>query len=251
MENNKKECKFCTEQTTLINAHIIPQTFVINQTKKSNIKNLVEVTKDIDKSGKVIIGNGYSDKDILCQLCDQKFGDQENKLKNFLSNSSDINKYYYRRISLAIKGILWKAHITSHQEFKHIYLGKYEKILYNSLSHSLNNPAEVPTQDFPIWLRRYKNLGNGDSKNDVILNMINCGSKGRDKFNGTLYRFDFSNHQIIIRVGGNTLPEAVNNFISNDTPNISEICYKFNNSLEDIFNPNQTILQAFNQVCLN
>jgi hypothetical protein len=252
MENNKQECKFCTKQETLIKAHIVPQTFVTNQAKTSNSKNLVEVTKDIDKSGKVIKNNGYFDKDILCQLCDQKFGVWEKTLKIFLSNSSNMNNYCYRSISLAMKEIIWKAHITSRQEFNHIYLGKkYKKILYNSLSRSLNNPDEVPPQDFPIWLRRYKNLGNGDSKYDIIFTMINCGSKGRDPFHGTLYRFDFNNHQIIIRVGGNTLPEAVNNFISNDTPNISEICYKFNNSLEDRFNPNQTILQAFNQVCLN
>jgi hypothetical protein len=202
MENNKQECKFCKEYKKLIKAHIVPQTFVKNQAKTSNDVS-VEVIKDIDKSGKVIKNNGYFDKDILCHLCDKEFGVWEETLKIFLSNSSNMNNYCYRSISLAMKGIIWKAHITSRQEFNHIYLGKkYEKILYNSLSRSLNNPDEVPPQDFPIWLRRYKNLGNGHIKNDIIFNMINCGSKGRDIFHGTLYRFDFSNHQIIIRVGG-------------------------------------------------
>ena len=117
--------------------------------------------------------------------------------------------------------------------------------MYDSLSYSLNNPDEVPPQDFPICIQRYKNvLGNTNNKSDVILNMINCGSKGRDPYYGTLYRFDFSGHQIIIRVGGDTLPKTINQFITNDTPNIVEISYRFSSTVEDIFNPNQSMVRA-------
>lgn len=248
-KDKMEQCKFCTELKELIDAHIIPKAFVRNKVKEYGNKNLVEVEKD--KSGKEVRSNGYWDNHILCSSCDNVLGSCEKMLIEFLRNSNDINKYNYRKISLAIKGILWKAHITSNQEFKHIGLGKYGDKLYTSLKVSLSQPNSMPSQDFPIWIQRYKNvLGNSHNKNDSIFNMINCGSKGRDPYYGTLYRFDFSGHQIIIRVGGDPLPKTINRFITNDKSNIVEISYRFSSTLEDIYKPKQSMLRAISQITL-
>lgn len=244
-----KECKLCKEFKKLIKAHIIPQAFVSNKVKEYGNRNLVEVEKD--KSGKEVKANGYFDPNILCNVCDQKFGACEKMLIEFLRNSNNIKKYDYRNINLAIKGVLWKAHTTSHKEFRHIDLGKYGDNLHDSLQDSLSNPDLIPPQDFLIQIQRYKNaLGNSNSKNDVIFNMINCGSKARDDYGGTLYRFDFSGHQIIIRVGGGPLPKTISRFITDDKPNIVEIPYRFSSTVEDIFNPNQSMVQAISQTKL-
>jgi hypothetical protein len=252
-------CKFCRKDKKLIEAHIIPQAFVRKKVKEYK-GDLIEVAKDknnkekrkgdgycVDKDGTVRIqSNGYFDANILCDECDKKFGKCEDKLIKFLTDSTDVNKYDYRSISLAIKGILWKAHITTNQQFIHINLGKYGDVLYDSLLSHLNNQDKIPPQNFPIWIQRYKNvLGNSNSKNDVIFNMTNYGSKGRDEYYGILYRFDFSGHQIIIRVGGNPLPKTINQFIANDKANISEVLYSFSGNVNDIINPNPSIIKAF------
>ena len=257
------ECKFCRKtKKNLIKAHIIPQAFVRKKAKEYGTdlivvakgKNNKEKRKGdgyrVDKDGTVRIqSNGYFDPNILCDECDRKFGKCEDKLITFLIDSIDVNKYDYRSISLAIKGILWKAHITTNQEFTHIDLGKkYGDVLYNCLLLHLDNKDKIPPQDFPIWIQRYKNVL-GNSKNDVIFNMINNGSKNRDECHGILYRFDFSGHRIIIRVGGEPLTN-LNQFIANDKANISEVVYRFSGNVNDIFNPNPSIIKAFHSMHL-
>lgn len=259
------ECKFCRKVKKLIKAHILPQAFVRNKVKEYEY-DLIEVAKDknnkekrkgdgyrVDKYGTVLIqSNGYFDSNILCEDCDKKFGKCENKLIRFLADSTDVNKYDYKGISPAIKGILWKAHITTNQEFSFVNLGIYANKLYDSLQTSFDEPELIPPQDFPIWIQQYKNiLGDRNNKNDVLQNMISTGVKTRDKYFGTLYCFDFSGHKVTIRVGGNQFPQTINQFITNNKPNVSEIPYIFDGTLEDIDNPNQTIAQAISQIVLN
>ena len=144
--NKVAKCKFCKEDKKLIDAHIIPRAFVRNKVKEYNNKNLIQIKKDTI-GYKIIKSNSYFDGKILCHNCDNKFCDQT--LIESLENSYDANIYNYRKISIAIKAILWKAYITTIQEFNQIDLGKiYGDKLYNSLKHSIKYPEEIPPQDF-------------------------------------------------------------------------------------------------------
>jgi hypothetical protein len=243
------ECKFCREDKSLIKAHIIPQAFIKQEVKNSNYKNLRCIYKD--KSRYTIIkANGYFDRDILCQSCDNKLGVCEDTLIKFLRTNKESD-YNYRNINIAIKGILWKAHITTRPEFNAINLGlKYRDELYNSITYSLNHPEKLPTQDFQIWIQRYKNIYT-NNKQDVLANMITCGTKARDEFHGTLYYFDFSKHKVIIRISGKHLPKHINKFITNSTANISDILYCHRDTEKNIFFPNKTVLNAFYTITLN
>ena len=242
------ECKFCKKDKMLIRAHIIPQAIIARQVKQYCCKNLIQIGRDREKP-KPIKANGYFDKDILCSECDGQFGKYEEKLINFLHDSK--NDYNYRNISLAIKGILWKAHITNHQEFQNINLGKYSKVLYESLSNCFNIAVSIPPQDFLIWIKRYKNTSTIISTQDILANMINCGIHCRDDYYGRLYRFDFWGYQILIRVGGELLPKSFNRFLTYDQHNISEITYSFTGSKNDIESSNRSILNVFQEVTIN
>jgi len=82
--------------------------------------------------------------------------------------------------------------------------------------------------------------------------MINpVSDKSRDDYYGTLYTFNFSNHKIIIRVGGEKLPKTINRFITNDKSNIDEICYRFDITMEDIHITLQSMVQALNQLYID
>lgn len=256
-KNITGKCRFCGKHKKFIEAHIIPAAFSRDVVKrKGDGKTLIEVSKK--QGGKIVQSNGYRDLNILCGGCDGILGAYEGALIVFLRDSKNISRYNYRKINIAIKGILWKAHITSRPEFKDINLGKYGDKLYESLKSSIEVLDSTPPQDFPIWICRYKNdLGTENNKSDILYNMISCGSRGRDYYHGTLYRFDFTGHQIIIRVGGESLPQYINRFINIEKPNIYEIRYTYNGiqyiyngSKVDMKNTKISILEYLTQAIL-
>ena len=85
----------------------------------------------------------------------------------------------------------------------------------------------------------------------LIVNVNNYFKRKKCTYkHNTKYRFDFSGHQIIIRVGGDPLPKTINRFITNDKSNIVEISYRFSSTLEDIYKPKQSMLRAISQITL-
>ncbi|MEZ4722685.1 MAG: hypothetical protein R2813_12490 [Flavobacteriales bacterium] len=93
---------------------------------------------------------GIYDKQILCKNCDNNLiGQYESYARKIVYPDSDIEwqkrnhrlevneagikrvilDVDYKNFKLFLLTILWKAHITSHEFFQHINLGKYEPLI--------------------------------------------------------------------------------------------------------------------------
>lgn len=147
------ECKLCLQQKPLIKAHIIPQSFYATNNLLFSDSSLFTKKRP----------NGSYDSGILCQTCD---GDVIGKFDTFAkkilidrkgvrketchnpSNPQQALSFYrledktgYDKLNKFFISVLWRASISSHEDFSSFYLGPYESlakkiILDNSYDYS-------------------------------------------------------------------------------------------------------------------
>lgn len=160
-------CQLCLEQKTLLKkSHIIPKFMYEGLFDKSH--RIIEVNIiDIDGSKKQRL-DGYYDREILCQKCDNEIlGALEtyaskalygrgNPGKNrmpevrYESNESLVSIIYnnldYTQTKLFLLSILWRAHISKLSFFDCIQLGPYaERIREMLLSGDAGKDDELET----------------------------------------------------------------------------------------------------------
>ena len=197
-------CKLCDQQKDLCDAHIIPD-WAFNEIKEGHI---VKIHGRNGKAQK--IQTGIFDKSILCADCDGnkigKYdtyaadffrGDFSNLILSGVASSGryveylDLVSYDFAQLKLFFISVLWRASITSRQEFKSVSL---EPELENVAKQAVFNNDAALAKDFYISMSFYKpsQLAKDVEKNVFIF----VPKRSADKVIG--YSFALSGFEILI-----------------------------------------------------
>lgn len=200
----KKEygiCQYCGEERKLIQAHIIPHSFM-NEIKKAD-KTLLMISLDKQCPTQ----SGIFDTSILCAKCDNTFSSYEkealklfkldlNNYKQYLYENGQTELYYKipnllinaKKIQLFFLSVLWKSSITKSTIFSKVTLAKYEDIFKNCLKQQI-----IP-DCFSVILSYYQNTALESSAKTLH-------HPGRHKMNGVnFYEFYFNGFDVRIKV---------------------------------------------------
>lgn len=169
-------CKFCLQEKTFVDAHIIPRAF-FEAIKPSNGKDRSEAlvlatnSKGMFPVKRTI--KGPSDPNLVCLDCEKRFGPLDNYairvlLRNEGSHISkhlngetlawviDSKKCDYKQIMLFFISLLWRADMTDIPFFAGVDIGPYADIAKEALLKQKSEDIEK----FSVFLARY-NLGLG------------------------------------------------------------------------------------------
>lgn len=210
------KCQYCQRETNLIDAHIIAKSL---HPSSSGFLWLVDKTGKIGK----VLNNGWFDKNILCETCDRKIGAWEKLLKKFLRNP---NYYDYQSVKLATLSIAWKAHITTHEEFRDINLEPYNEEIYELIKSK--NP--IREEEFPVWVNRYQPQ-NQSADGDLLQTGVLPGIPLCDRDGIKFVMFAFLGYQVIVKVDNQQLPPRYTKFIKVASSNIGILPYISSSSL--------------------
>ncbi|MCG3737834.1 hypothetical protein ACXHQT_16555 [Vibrio cincinnatiensis] len=134
------KCRLCGENEVLQKSHIIPKSY-FKSLKKGNGQ-LVSVTSDDTTIPKKI--NSDPKEELLCRTCEQFLSDNYEKYGTRLFKNShgvkktrkyiEFNGFKYTEYYLFLISILWRASISSLEEFSNVQLQKQiESILARSI----------------------------------------------------------------------------------------------------------------------
>lgn len=228
------KCKLCLkEYKKLCKAHIIPEFMYKDLYDEKGFLYIIEFKENKIKTKK--IPKGKYDKEILCLDCDNYINEiSENyvsKIYNVLLKGGEhdrgvkdgqipIRKFIpqipqhlaeyhfdnldYKQFKLFYLSILWRASISSLEEFEEVELGKYEQILRDMIRSE--NPGDV--EDYPVL------IFNCREDVSILEEMIHPPMKFKDKegtiylfqINGLVYTFYISKH----RTPGYALNKTIN-----------------------------------------
>ena len=134
------KCKFCGNETALIEAHIIPAGLFrrLRQGKKS-LEMITNKAGEYTKKSPT----GVYDKTIVCSKCESIWQEWDNYAQLILANKPlngrvryhnnkricyIVDNYEYRKLKLFFISMIWRASVSSHQFFSRISLTQFEDI---------------------------------------------------------------------------------------------------------------------------
>lgn len=187
------KCRLCTQKyNKLADSHILPKGFFRYLYPPDDNRALLSLN---GKSRPKRIPVGYYDNQILCIDCDNKLGKyDEYGIKIFLNdaiipfpNSNEaylIKNINYTKLKIFLLSVLYRASITSIQEFKSIDLdGYYEEKIRNMIS----NEDTGDFNDFPFFITKFEtNQLPQDFANKIIMNPYRTKI---DKINFSIFSF--------------------------------------------------------------
>lgn len=203
------QCKLCLKEKPLVKSHVIPDFMYKGMFNDEHY--LIKInTNNIDQGRK--IHTGSFDKSILCFECDTKIiGKYETYANDIMYlNNSEIKKYErmgedglqdilitninYTKFKLFLLSILWRAHISSRDDFKCVDLGKMHAERIRLMI--LNNDAKG-IDDYATSIMYLKN-------NSLPVKMVGDFIKTRNNahtaylvlINEFLYTFNVSKHDL-------------------------------------------------------
>ena len=133
-------CKGCGKDSRLIKAHAIPESFFKGMNTGGKPPQLMSDVSGVYPKKSPI---GVYDKTILCRKCEDKFQAMDDYAQDLLlkkeSEHEEINYkgkvigYKIHNINtnllrLFFIGVLWRAGISTHDYYKKVSLGPYEKL---------------------------------------------------------------------------------------------------------------------------
>jgi hypothetical protein len=155
-------CRFCKEDKTLIEAHIIAR--CLHEPLQHPSGPMILVSKEPGSYPKRI-PTGQYDTEILCADCDNKFSPWENYTAKILMSAGAYEKfkeakpgddfymipeYDYASLKLCLLSILWRMSISTLPSFKQIALGPFEAMIRQMLLDK--NPGSADA--FPVFIVR-------------------------------------------------------------------------------------------------
>lgn len=131
-----EECKLCGKRAVLQNSHIIPRSYYKRLKRESNQLLIIVDNDEIEPR----LSNSDPKEKLLCTECEQflsvKYESYGTKIfrtsKNVIKQDDriTINGFDYKRFYLYFISILWRASLTSNDNFKSIALGgEFEDLL--------------------------------------------------------------------------------------------------------------------------
>lgn len=156
------KCRFCSQDRTLVKAHIIPSGFFRRMLDGGDLRLLSEDQKVYPKKAPI----GEYDTAILCADCDQLFGKWDDYAQQILSREPpgtpkvfpggkvvgyELSQYRYDPLKLFFISLLWRAAVSTRSFYQKVKLGPYECVA----KKLLENQDPGGAQEFAVLLARF------------------------------------------------------------------------------------------------
>jgi hypothetical protein len=160
-------CRFCETEQRLIKAHIIPAGFF---RRIGDLSESLEIHSNKAGARPKRAPVGVYDKSILCRPCDNIFSPWDKHAQDVLLRDSldhaaiyngptvvgwTIKTFDYRRLKLFFLSLLWRASVSTHEFYRRVSTGPFEKELRAMIAAS--EPGE-PAK-FAVILARFDSPG--------------------------------------------------------------------------------------------
>lgn len=231
--NEIKKCCLCKINTVLIQAHIIP---------KWAFKYLYPET---DKDSLLLIKKGSTtrrpigpyDPGILCLKCDNFLGIYDNYAKSILLDGEfieeteltyTIKNVKHDKLRLFLISVVWRASISSLNEFSKITIGPYEDKIRNILLDIQNNVANIFLKDYSFLITKFNE---GQLPQDMVNRNIQIPHKQKIEGVNVIVLYMPRGLKIIIKTDKRKLPETLNKLVEkNDNKHL--LIFKLGNYSE-------------------
>jgi hypothetical protein len=157
------KCKFCGNDTKLIEAHIIPAgLFRRLQKGKKPLVLMTNISGDHIKRSP----NGVYDKTIVCGKCERIWQEWDKYAQQLLVDDLPddqiryhnnkkicyvIKNYDYKKLKLFFISMIWRASVSSQPFFSKVSLGEFELVAKKHIAN--NNPGG--NEDFSVILAKF------------------------------------------------------------------------------------------------
>jgi hypothetical protein len=159
------KCKFCGNESTLINAHVIPAGFFhrIRQGKEP-LEVITNSAGEYTKKSQI----GEYDQTIVCSKCETIWQEWDNYAQQLLAEEPlngkaryynnrkicyVVDNYEYSKLKLFFISMAWRASVSSRKFFRRVSLGQFEDI---AKRHIMNgDPGD--SEDFSIVVSKFNN----------------------------------------------------------------------------------------------
>ncbi|MBI4233965.1 MAG: hypothetical protein HY686_05935 [Chloroflexi bacterium] len=230
MLESTMKCKFCGNESELIEAHIIPAGFFRRLKQGQEPLEIVtnrggEYTK---KSRK-----GVYDQTIVCSKCELIWQGWDNYAQQLLAEEPlngraryhgnrkicyVVDNFEYRRLKLFFISMLWRASVSSQKFFSRLCLGRFEDI---AKQHIVNS-APGNSEDFSVVLSKFDHpLAKG------ILDPYMYENSGVKYI-----RFYFASYMADIKVDRKKTPEPLSKLVMTENKPLYILCRNFQESKE-------------------
>ena len=202
----KPICKLCTNEATLIDAHVIPRSFWEIDAAQPPPRMVTNIKGVFPKR----IPIGVYDQTIVCEPCERSFSDYDsyaarlflnrfNEFEEVRDSNRRLTGYVlrnvdYRLLKLFVIAILWRASVSSHSFFSRVRLGPFEERAREMLVR--RDPGDTATFAtlFSVW----------DGAESVMMDPF------AERWDGVRsYRFYLDRFVAYIKVDRRPLPEQL------------------------------------------
>ena len=222
-------CKLCNRNRKLIKAHIIPEAF-FRLLRKGQIPPRLYTAGDYPKKRPV----GIWDQTILCESCENKFGEWDDYAQNLLIQNFQtarqikskmgiegyiIDNYNYDKLKLFFIAILWRASVSAQDFYSEIQLG----YLGEKAKNHIETKRPGSPDDFSVLLAR-------SDEQISKLSMLNPCPIQLDGV--TFCQFYLTRYIAYIKTDERFLSGTLRNFIMSPNKELGIILRDFKNSDE-------------------
>jgi hypothetical protein len=159
----KPICKLCTNEATLIDAHVIPRSFWEIDAAQPPPRMVTNIEGVFPKR----IPKGVYDQTIVCEPCERSFSDYDsyasrlflnrfNEFEEVRDSNRRLTGYLfrnvdYRLLKLFAIAVLWRASVSSYSFFSRVRIGPFEENAREMLLQ--RDPGDTATFAtlFSVW----------------------------------------------------------------------------------------------------
>ncbi len=225
------KCKFCGNESKLIDAHVIPAGFFRRINRQG--KKALEMLTNREGEHKKRAPKGVYDKTIVCKKCESIWQEWDTYAQQLLADTPlngraryignkqicyVVDNYDYRRLKLFFISVLWRASVSSQNFFSRISLGEFENIAKKHIEHA--NPGTL--EDFSVVVSKFNHpLAKG------IFDPYMYQNSSVD-----YARFYFASYMADIKVDHQPAPNPLSQLAISENLPLHIICRDFENSEE-------------------
>ncbi len=158
------KCKFCGNESNLIEAHVIPAGF-FRRTKRQD-KRALEIITDRPGEYTKKAPLGVYDKTIVCYSCENIWQEWDNYAQQLLADEPlngraryhdgkkicyVVDNFDYRKLKLFFISVTWRASVSSHQFFSRISLDQFE----DAAKQHIMNAEPGDSEDFSVVVSQF------------------------------------------------------------------------------------------------
>jgi hypothetical protein len=205
-------CKLCQNNSKLQKSHIIPRSIL------KDVKNGEAQLYVLSQKSKTFYGNVDPKELLLCRKCEQFLSSEyENygtqllkKHKNVVKKDGyiEFKKFNYEKWYLYYLSILWRASISSLNDFEQVELGGFELVMRHCIEHKSLSISQSISIDDVILITMFRVVDRSNRINDVELKniLLSLTREGDEKniifflmVNGFLIQYHISKANLLLK----------------------------------------------------